>query len=132
MTLWLLFAGCCALLLRLFWLPSTTWAMLLLSVLMILFYRLMRRVRVGPSFITIDENGAFWQQGSKVYAMDFVRVNGVQIIAKVMREGGWLGRIWPSYQVIYRDSLSYHDYRVLRSFAAQQKMLKRSEVTSKH
>lgn len=105
--------------------------MLLLSVFVILAYRAIRLIRVGLPTIGIDENGAFWQQGVELYRMDFVRVNGVQIIAKVIGKRHWLQHVWPSYRVIYRDSLSHHDYRVLRSFAAQQKMLKRSKVASK-
>ena len=130
-TLWFVFAGCCALLLQLFWLPLETWILLIFSILGILFYCLARRLILGASAIGIDESGAFLKQGAVCYRLDFVRVNGVQIIAKVIKKDSLGSRFWPTYCVIFRDALPYYEYRVMRSYAAQQKMLKRSELTSK-
>ncbi|WP_147299448.1 hypothetical protein [Marinomonas pollencensis] len=98
---------------------------------MILSYRLVRYLIGGALAIGIDEDGAFLKQGSAFYRLDFIRVNGVQLIAKQVRKDTWWQRFWPTYCVIYRDSLPYYEYRVMRSYAAQQKMLKRSKATSK-
>lgn len=116
---------------RLFWFPPFLWITISLLVFFLFVYFIARRLKLGMPHVGIDEKGVYWQEGGQSYRLDFVRVNGVQLIAKVRGNSRWQDGIWPSYRVIYRDSLSYHDYRVLRSFAAQQKILKRSEVTVK-
>ncbi|MGO3346597.1 MAG: hypothetical protein ACTIM4_15395 [Marinomonas sp.] len=116
--------------LQLFWLPSFIWMTFFCIGLFLLCCFSVRRLVQGAPRIGIDDTGAYWQQGSARYRLEFVRVNGVQLIAKVSRQKiRWLDWFWPSYRVIYRDSLSYYNFRLVRSFAAQQKILKRSDMS---
>lgn len=79
-----------------------------------------RRAR-GPIYVGIDEFGAFWQEEQRIERLTFVRVNGVQLIATLASQETKLRRFfWPSYRVIYRDSVPYEAYRFLRSYGAQQ------------
>ena len=61
----------------------------------------------------------------------FIRANGVQLIAKVDQGQTFLDRIWPKYRVIYRDNVEAEVYQVMRSYAAQQVLLRRSEEAKK-
>ncbi|SBS25870.1 hypothetical protein MSP8887_00278 [Marinomonas spartinae] len=88
-----------------------------------------RRAR-GPIYIGIDEFGAFWQELQRIERLTFVRVNGVQLIATFASQESKLTRFfWPSYRVIYRDSVPYDTYRLLRSYGAQQMLRQRAEAT---
>lgn len=81
--------------------------------------------------ISINEQGAFLFNKGRFIRLEFVRTNSIQLIAKMHREQKLVGMIWPAYQVIYRDSISRDDYQLLRSYAAQQILLRRSEEAKK-
>lgn len=119
--LWLLFAGCCALLLRVFWFPPWFWWGLLIVFVFGFFGLIVYRRARAPIYVGIDKFGAFWQEEQRIERLTFVRVNGVQLIATLASQETKLRRFfWASYRVIYRDSVPYEAYRFLRSYGAQQ------------
>lgn len=81
--------------------------------------------------VSIDGQGAFLLKKGRFIKLEFVRANSIQLIAKMCRGHRVVDLIWPTYRVIYRDSVSRNDYQVLRSFAAQQILLRQSEETKK-
>jgi len=81
--------------------------------------------------ISIDNQDAFLFKKERYIRLEFVRENSIQLIAKVHRENRILDWIWPAYKVVYRDSVSCDDYQMLRSFAAQQILLRRSKEAKK-
>lgn len=94
----------------------------------------------GPAHVSIDEFGAYWHTSNNWQRLQFVRANGIQLIAtpmpklipeKELKEGCLTHFLWPTYRVIYRDSVSDETYRLLRSYAAQQMMLRQSEEVKK-
>ena len=92
---------------------------------------LFRVVRQSSHQIGIDEQGVFLLERGCCKRLLFIRSNDVQLIAKVDRSLFFWDRFWPVYRVIYRDNLTKVQYRILRSFAAQQILLRRSEVFKK-
>lgn len=110
----------------------------------------------GPAYVGIDEFGAYWHTSNNWQRLQFVRANGIQLIAtptstplpkkeskkelknepgkelkKRLKEGCLTHFLWPTYRVIYRDSVSDETYRLLRSYAAQKMMLRQSEEVKK-
>lgn len=82
--------------------------------------------------VGIDEQGAYLFDGRYFFRLAFVRANGIQLIAKVETEPTfWWHGMLPPYRVIYCDNLPKSSYRRLRSFAAQQILLRRSENAKK-
>ncbi|WP_421849183.1 hypothetical protein [Marinomonas sp.] len=92
---------------------------------------LIRMFRQPARQIGIDEQGAFLFDRGGYERLLFIRANGVQLIAKVDQGQTFLDRIWPKYRVIYRDSVAVEAYQVLRSYAAQQILQRRSEEAKK-
>lgn len=129
--LWLIIAVLCAGLLQRYWMP-VVWRVSILTmtgfVIVVFLFRVSHQV---TQKIRIDEQGAFLLRKGRFIKLEFVRVNGIQLIAKLYREGKILDAIWPAYKVIYRDSVSRDDYQMLVSFAAQQILLRRSEEAKK-
>lgn len=129
--LWLIIAVLCAGLLQRYWMP-VVWRVSILTmtgfVIVVFLFRVSHQV---TQKIRIDEQGAFLLRKGRFIKLEFVRVNGIQLIAKLYREDKILDAIWPAYKVIYRDSVSRDDYQMLVSFAAQQILLRRSEEAKK-
>jgi hypothetical protein len=92
---------------------------------------LIRMFRQPSRQISIDEQGAFLFDRGRFERLLFIRANGVQLIAKVDQDQTFIDRIWPKYRVIYRDSVGMEEYQVLRSYASQQILLRRSEEVKK-
>lgn len=130
--LWWIVAVLCAGLLQLYWMP-VVWRASILSMMGLIGVFLLFRViyQDAKLKISIDNQGAFLFKKERYIGLKFVRVNSIQLIAKVHRENKLLDLIWPAYQVVYRDSVSCDDYQMLRSFAAQQILLHRSEAAKK-
>ncbi|RNF49024.1 hypothetical protein EBI00_13425 [Marinomonas hwangdonensis] len=82
--------------------------------------------------VGIDDQGAYLFDDRYFFRLVFVRANGFQLIAKVETEqASWWHYVLPPYRVIYCDNLPKSSYRRLRSFAAQQILLRRSEDAKK-
>ncbi|WP_181799789.1 hypothetical protein [Marinomonas aquiplantarum] len=73
--------------------------------------------------IGIDPDGAYLCRHDGQVRLHFVRANAVQLIAKRVSVDTVWHRIWPQFYLIYRDQLQSEDYALLRSFAAQDKLL---------
>jgi hypothetical protein len=129
--LWLFWVMVGLALLQLFWMPAFWRALLYLGVGGIGVAVLLHLFRQSSPQVGIDEQGAFILVRGQYKKLQFIRINAVQLIAKQPRESRLLDRFWPSYRVIYRDSLNEQAYRTLRSFAAQQMLLHRSEEARK-
>ena len=126
--LWLFIAVAYAALLQAYWMPAFWRALLYLGIGLggvVLFVR--RFCQPSPQ-IGIDEQGAFLLNQERYERLLFIRANSVQLIAKVDQGQTFLRRVWPKYRVIYRDSVTEEVYRLLRSYAAQQILLHRSEM----
>ena len=119
-------------LLQIYWMPAFWRALLYLSVGLGGLVLLIRMFRQPSRQISIDEQGTFLFDRGSYERLLFIRANGVQLIAKVDRGQTFLDRIWPKYRVIYRDSMPRNQYKILRSYAAQQILLRRSEEAKKH
>ncbi|MBJ7536920.1 hypothetical protein [Marinomonas transparens] len=128
---WLIFAGCCAFLLQLFWMPIVWRVSLFIFVFVLVSAFAIYRMYQPASQVGIDELGAFWCEGEQYFRLNFIRVNGIQLIAQCPKENRFLNYFLPRFRVIYRDSVSYDTYRTLRSFASQQILLRRSKASSK-
>ncbi|WP_156486253.1 hypothetical protein [Marinomonas sp. TW1] len=76
------------------------------------------------SQIGIDADGAYLCRREEQIRLHFVRVNAVQLIAKRVSEETIWHRIWPQFYLIYRDQLKGEEYALLRSFAAQDRLLR--------
>jgi hypothetical protein len=121
-----------AALLQVYWMPAFWRALLYLSVGLGWLALLIRIFFQSSRQIGIDEQGAFLLNRGCYERLLFIRVNGVQLIAKVDQGQTFWGLIFPKYRVIYRDSVSGDQYKILRSYAAQQILLRRSEEAKKH
>jgi hypothetical protein len=129
--LWFVIAVLCAGLLQLYWMPVVWRASILTMtgfVAVVLFFSISHQV---TQQISIDDQGGFLLKKGRLIRLEFVRVNSIQLIAKLHRENNIVDFIWPAYKAIYRDSVSRDDYHMLRSFAAQQILLRRSEEAKK-
>lgn len=120
-----------AALLQVYWMPAFWRALLYLSVGLGWLALLIRIFFQSSRQIGIDEQGAFLLNRGCYERLLFIRVNGVQLIAKVDQGQTFRGLIFPKYRVIYRDSVSGDQYKILRSYAAQQIFLRRSEDAKK-
>ena len=129
--LWLFLALAYVALLQIYWMPAFWRALLYLSVGLGGLVFIIRLFRQPSRKIGVDEQGAFLFDRGTYERLLFIRVNGIQLIAKVDRELVIWDRIWPKYRVIFRDSLSSEHYNRLRSYAAQQILLRRSEESKK-
>ena len=129
--LWLILALAYVALLQIYWMPAFWRALLYLCVGLGGLVFIIRLLRQPSKKIGIDDQGAFLFDRGVYERLLFIRANGIQLIAKVEREVVIWDRIWPQYRVIYRDSLSSEHYNRLRSFAAQQILLRRSEEGKK-
>lgn len=118
-------------LLQLYWMPAWWRALLFLCIGFVGVGLLLRSIRQPKRKIGIDEQGAFLLARGHYIRLVFIRVNAVQLIAKEEKSTNFYDRFCPTYYVIYRDSLNEHTYRTLRSFAAQQMLLGRSEEARK-
>lgn len=118
---------CYLALLKLVWMPAVWWAFILLgvavawSVVGIIWWR-----QPLPT-LSLHEQDATLCIGSRCQSVTFVRVNAIQLIAKMDQTSSWRSRFWPSFYLIYRDSLAPEAYQMVRSFAAQQMLLQRSD-----
>lgn len=133
--LWIWIVLLYAALLQLYWMPAYLRAFLFLSIGTVGFLLLMHsifkaRCNSRPK-IGIDEQGAFLFKNGQYERLLFVRANGIQLIATTLKQKSFLGQLFPTYKVIFFDSLSKVEYSTLRSFAAQQILLSRSEETKK-
>lgn len=126
--LWLFIVVAYAALLQIYWMPAFWRALLYLSVGLGGVVLLVRTVCQSSPQIGIDEQGAFLLNQGRYERLLFIRANSVQLIAKVDQGQAFLRRVWPKYQVIYRDNVTEDVYRILRSYAAQQILLHRSEM----
>lgn len=129
--LWLFLLLAYAALLQIYWMPAFWRALLYLSVGLGGLVLIIRMFRQPARQLGLDEQGAFIFDRGRYERLLFIRANGVQLIAKVDQEQAFLDRIWPKYRVIYRDSVGKEEYQVLRSYAAQQILLRRSEEAKK-
>ncbi|GAB3489300.1 hypothetical protein [Marinomonas epiphytica] len=86
--------------------------------LVYLLISLRARYRVG-----IDESGAYLLYKGQRNRLEFVRVNGFQLIARVYDKNDSV-RLWNPYIAIYRDGLDRVSYQILRSFGAQQILMR--------
>jgi hypothetical protein len=129
--LWFVIASVYAALFHLYWMPVFWRALfyILAGLFGVLF--LFRVVRQSSHQIGIDEQGVFLLERGRCKRLLFIRSNDVQLIAKVDRSQFFSDRFWPVYRVIYRDNVTKVQYRILRSFAAQQILLRRSEAFKK-
>ncbi|ETI58446.1 hypothetical protein [Marinomonas profundimaris] len=118
-------------LLQLYWMPAWWRALLFLCIGFVGVGLLLRSIRQPKRKIGIDEQGAFLLAREHYIRLVFIRVNAVQLIAKEATSTSFYDRFWPTHYVVYRDSLNEHSYRTLRSFAAQQMLLGRSEEARK-
>jgi len=130
--LWFVVAATYAALLHLYWMPVFLRASLYFLVGLFAALLLYRLVRQPVLQIGIDEQGAFLLQHGQYTRLLFIRANGVQLIAKEDKTQTIFDRFWPVYRVVYFDNVTEDQYRVLRSFAAQQILLCRSEDAKKH
>ncbi|ETX10599.1 hypothetical protein MUS1_13530 [Marinomonas ushuaiensis DSM 15871] len=130
--LWLVVTVLSAGLLQLYWMP-VIWRVSILSMMgftvAFLFFRVI--YQEVKQQIGIENSDVFLFKKECLIPLEFVRANGIQLIAKMHRENKILDVVWPAYKVIYRDSVSRDDYQRLRSFAAQQILLRRSEEAKK-
>ncbi|MBR7889441.1 hypothetical protein J9B83_10860 [Marinomonas sp. A79] len=124
---WLMVTLCYLALLKLFWMPTIWWALLLLAVAIVWLAVGVIGWRQPAVTLSLHEDNAILCRGSQCQSLIFVRFNALQLIAKINRGSRWQDLLWPKFQVIYRDSLSPEDYQIVRSFAAQQILLHRSE-----
>ncbi|MGJ8647887.1 MAG: hypothetical protein ACSHXJ_13390 [Marinomonas colpomeniae] len=133
--LWVLIALCYAALFQLYWMPAFLRAFLFLFAgivgLLSLFYSVVRARRGLRQKIGIDEQGAFLFENGQYKRLLFVRANSIQLIATMLDKPNLFSRFWPAHRVIFFDSVSKDQYNILRSFAAQQILLHRSEEAKK-
>lgn len=129
--LWFVIASAYAALFHLYWMPAFWRALFYIFAALFGVLFLFRVVRQSTIQIGIDEQGAFLLKRGRYIRLFFIRSNGVQLIAKVDRSQVFWDRFWPVYRVIYRDNVTEAQYRTLRSFAAQQILLRRSEAFKK-
>lgn len=129
--LWLFLVVSYAALLQIYWMPAYWRALLYMSVGLVGLTLLIRMLRKPVRQIGIDEQGVFLLDRGGYERLLFIRANGVQLIAKVDQVQTFWDKIWPKYRVIYRDSVGMEVYQVLRSYAAQQILLRRSEEAKK-
>lgn len=87
---------------------------------------ILHQVRIKYS-IGIEESGVFLLKRKSRYGLKFVRVNAFQLIAEVIPLDGKENRLWKRYFVIYRDSVDYPSYQQLRSYGAQQMLMRQYE-----
>ncbi|QUX94744.1 hypothetical protein C0J08_04680 [Marinomonas sp. CT5] len=130
--LWLVLALAYVALLQIFWMPAFWRALLYLSVGLGGLVLMVQRFRQPLRKIGIDDQGGFIFDLGVYERLLFIRANSLQLIAKVDKEKSLFRRVWPKYRVIYRDSLSSREYKILRSYAAQQILLRRSEEAKNH
>ena len=133
--LWIWIVLLYAALLQLYWMPAYLRAFLFLSIGTVGFLLLMHsifkaRCNSRPK-IGIDEQGAFLFENGQYKRLLFVRANSIQLIATMFDKPNLFSRFWPAYRVIFFDSVSKDQYNILRSFAAQQILLHRSEEAKK-
>ncbi|RNF73739.1 hypothetical protein EBI01_08470 [Marinomonas rhizomae] len=121
-----------AALLQVYWMPAYWRALLYLGGGLVGLTLLIRMLHKPLRQIGIDEQGVFLLDRGGYERLLFIRANGVQLIAKADQEQTFWGKIWPKYRVIYRDSVGMEVYQVLRSYAAQQILRRRSEEAKKH
>jgi hypothetical protein len=129
--LWLFVVVAYVALLQIYWMPAFWRALLYLSIGLGGLVLLIRMFRQPSRQISIDEQGAFLFDRGCYERLLFIRANGVQLIAKVDQGQTFLDRNWSKYRVIYRDSVPGNQYKILRSYAAQQILLHRSEEAKK-
>jgi hypothetical protein len=96
------------------------------------FVWLMYRLKRTKPQVGIDEEGAFLFEHGRYIRLSFVRVNSIQLIAMQDHKSMLLRLFWPRFYVIFCDSVAGEQYRFLRSFAAQQILLRRSEEAKEH
>ena len=120
-----------AVLLQLYWMPVFVRAFLYVFAGVMAFCWLFYQLRKTKKQIGIDEQGAFLFKRGRYIRLLFVRANGVQLIAKQDQGSMLLRYFWPKFHVIFCDSVKTETYRILRSFAAQQILLSRSEEAKK-
>lgn len=102
----------------------TSWRYAYLSVALgALIIIVARHLQGSRQSVGIDELGCYLYQANQRYPLTFVRFNSFQLIARYPREDALLDKLWPSYCVIYKDSVDRQCYGILRAFAARQKLL---------
>jgi hypothetical protein len=133
--LWVLIALFYAALFQLYWMPAFLRAFWFLFTgivgLLSLFYSVVRARRGLRQKVGIDEQGAFLFENGQYKRLLFVRANSIQLIATMLDKPNLFSRFWPAYRVLFFDSVSKDQYNILRSFAAQQILLHRSEEAKK-
>lgn len=118
-------------LLQVFWMPAFWRALFYVGVGLLCTIILTCVFFIENQWVGIDEQGAFLYKRGRYERLIFVRANNVQLIARVDRGETFLKSIWPSYRVIYRDSVQLSEYHTLLSYAAQQILLRHSEEAKK-
>ena len=124
---------CYFILLHIFWLPAVLRAFLYAFVLVFIvlyffdvFCKRKAQISIDQQVVSFTEWRASNNRAARASSLRFVRANAVQLIACVQHENErWFHRLWPSYKVIFYDSLNVDQYAQLRSFAAQQIVLGR-------
>ncbi|NLQ18947.1 hypothetical protein HGG82_15170 [Marinomonas sp. M1K-6] len=130
LALWLVTAIAYAALLRLYWVP-VDWQALFYALACASGVWLVWFVRRTSRRIGIDDQGAFLFERGAYKRLVFIRANDFQLIARVDQGDRFWAQCWPVFRVIYRDSVDANQYQILRSFAAQQIVLRRSERPKK-
>lgn len=131
LSLWLLTVLAYMALLQVFWMPAFWRALFYVGVGLFCIILLVRAFLRENQLVGIGEQGAFLFKRGRYERLIFVRANNLQLIARVDPDQAFLASIWPSYRVIYRDSVPLDEYHTLLSFAAQQILLRRSEEAKK-
>ncbi len=124
---------CYLILLQVFWVPAALRAFLYVLVLVFIvlyffdvFCKRKAQISIEQQVVSLIEWRTSSNKAVRTSSLRFVRANAVQLIACVQDENErWFHRVWPSYKVIFYDSLNADQYAQLRSFAAQQIVLNR-------